>query len=1067
MLFLVSLVMSSAGGLTPTNLRCEYLTNPLGIEEAHPRLSWVETSPERGAHQTAYRILVASSAAKLKAGKADLWDSGKVASDQTTQIAYGGRPLVSRQSAFWKVQVWDDKARHTDSRGASWEMGLLDRSDWKGQWIGLHKEKGASISLDGASWIWYPEANAAGNMPKGSVFLRKKFPIVGSGKIDSALLAISADDHFKVSLNGKFVGSGDSWRTMQTLDLKAFLKPGPNELIVEGINDEGKAGVAAVAKIRYSDGGDQTLLTNTTWEAKKTPSDAWAAPFIVGPVGMAPWGKPTAPISNGPAPYMRKPFLATSPVVKARIYASALGLYKLYIDGKQVSRDLLRPGWTDYKKRVQYETYDVTSWIKPGPHAVGMVLGNGWYCGRIGWTPGQNYGPQALGLVQLELQHANGKIDMIATDGTWKVGTGAILSDDLLDGESYDARLEPGLPPYHYYYGLGANHKVHRISQPKANSWCSALFDDSKWGAPLVQPLTNIAINAQQSASVQQLQELKPLTIKEIPKGSFVFDLGQNMVGWARLRVQGPSGTTVRIRFAEMLNPDGSIYVTNLRGAKATDYYTLKGGPAEVFEPSFTFHGFRYVELTGFPGKPTEDTVTGVVIGSKNPQVGDFTCSSTLVNKLAKNIFWGQRGNYVDVPTDCPQRDERLGWMGDAQIFVRTATFNNDIAGFMTKWTRDVDDAQSKAGGFSDVSPRMVDQSDGAPAWGDAGVIVPWTIYQAYGDKRILSVHYKAMAKWIAYINDANPDHIWVKRANNNFGDWLNVQDDTPRDVIATAYFAHSTDLLARSAQIIGKPEDAIKYRNLCNAIKAAFVDKFVTADGTIKGDSQTDYVLALWFDMLPVDRRANAVKRLTDHILKDRKGHLSTGFVGVGYLCPTLTRFGRADVAYKLLNTDTYPSWGYSIRQGATTIWERWDGWRADKGFQDAGMNSFNHYSLGSVGEWMYNYILGIDIDPADPGYHHIILHPIPGGGLDYAKGSVDTIHGQVKTEWHARPGSLTLDVTVPANTTASLFVPCSVSDQVMESGRTAKTAAGVREYKEVAGKPVYELGSGVYHQK
>ncbi len=1049
MFFLASLIVSGGGGLHAVNLRSEYLTNPIGLESRHPRLSWVETANYRGAKQSAYRIIVSSSRSKLDSGIGDLWDSGKVASSETTQIPYAGKPLHSREFAAWKVQVWDSRGHRSEAAiPASFEMGLLERSDWKATWIGAQPQKQNELNVNGAQWIWYPEADEKGEMPHGSCFLKSTVTVASGSDIDTAVMAVSADDHFKISVNGKPAGSGDGWQSVHTVDLAGKLKPGANEILIQGLNDTGKAGVAAMGRIRYKSGKEQTFSTMEGWLSAKHLGDEWTAPLVVGPVGMAPWGKPKSPVTNGRTPYFRKTFTTHSPVVSARAYVSALGLYRLYLDGKEVSHDLLRPGWTDYHTRVQYQSYDVTKLLGPGGHAVGIVLGNGWYTGRVGWTLGQNYGTQPMGLVQVELTHANGKRELVTSDKSWQAGYGPILADDLLNGETFDARLDT------------AHHGI--------QGWATAGYHAAGWGTPKVQGYTRILINAQQSPSVHKLQELAPQTIKEMPKGSYIFDMAQNMVGYARLKVKGPAGTTVRIRFAEMLNPDGSIYVTNLRSAKATDTYTLKGDGVEVYEPSFTFHGFRYVEVTGFPGKPTKDAITGVVIGSDNPRTGEFATSSTLVNKLAKNIYWGQRGNYVDVPTDCPQRDERLGWMGDAQIFVRTATYNNDIAGFMSKWTRDVDDAQSPEGGFSDVSPRLVDDSDGAPAWGDAGVIVPWTIYQSYGDKRILDVHYSAMQRWIKYIDEVNPDHIWIKRSNNNFGDWLNVQDDTPREVIATAYFAHSTDLLAKSAKVLGKTEDAKRYTELFQAIRKAFNDKFVGSDGTIKGDSQTDYVIALDFGLLEPAQQAQAIEKLSQHIMIDRKGHLSTGFVGVGYLCPTLTKFGRIDIAYKLLNTDTYPSWGYSIRQGATTIWERWDGWRADKGFQDPGMNSFNHYSLGSVGEWMYNWVAGIDMDPAKPGFSHIVLHPVPGGGLTWAKGSLDTIHGLVETEWKvAKNGTFTLDVKVPANTYATLTLPVSAKAKVTEGGVSAILAKGVSGAGIEKGHPVYQLGSGVYHFK
>ncbi len=1043
LLFLASALRTSTPALEVTNLRCEYLNDPLGIEETHPRLSWVDGSTERNVRQTAYRVLVSSSPNLLRRGKGDLWDSGHVRSDQTAQIEYSGRPLQSRQHAYWKVMVWDSNSIPSHFSGAGqWEMGLLNKSDWKGKWIGLNKKGSSGLNLEGASWLWNSEGDIKVSMPKGSCFLKKEVFVDSTSAVTSANIAIAADDHFTLTINGKEMGKGDGWKSVRTIDIKSALKPGNNDVLIEGINDAGQAGVAVRGRISYANHTDSIFESDAHWQVAKELDGTWESATVLGKVGIAPWGKPSSPKENGPAPYLRKSFNVASPIVKARAYVSALGLYKLYVDGKSVTHDIFRPGWTDYSKRVQYETYDVTSWLKQGHHAIGVVLGNGWYCGRVGWTLGQNYGEQALGLVQLELTHKDGKVERIASDASWKVGTGAILADDLLDGETFDARQDP--------YG-----------------WSTAAFNDAKWSAPLVKPLTKIALNAQQSPSVQNLQELKPISIRGDGKGSYVFDLGQNMVGWARLKVSGPAGTTVRIKFAEILNPDKSIYTTNLRSAKATDTYTLKGKGVEVYEPSFTFHGFRYVELSGFPGKPTKDAVTGVVVGSNSPRVGSFQCSNAMVNQLASNIFWGERGNYLEAPTDCPQRDERLGWMGDAQIFVRTATFNNDIAAFMTKWTRDMEDAQSPKGGYSDVSPRVGDWSDGAPAWGDAGVIVPWTIYQAYGDKRLLARHYDSMARWNNYIDKPNPDHIWIQNSNNNFGDWLNVGDDTPRPVLATMFFAHSVELLAKTAKVLNKKADYLKYTQLFNQIKSAFNARFVSKDGTIEGNTQSAYIISMWFNLLPEDKRKIAEQKLANLIVVKKKNHLSTGFLGVGYICPTLTSIGRNDIAYKLLLNDTYPSWGYSIRQGATTIWERWDGWRHDKGFQDPGMNSFNHYSMGSVGEWMYSRVAGIDWDTEDPGYRHIIMRPTIGGGLTWAKASLNSIRGTIKSEWHRLPnGVLTLDITVPANTYATVFVPSKNPSRITEGGKVARPPI-VDGYSASKVEAVFEVGSGTYHFK
>jgi alpha-L-rhamnosidase len=859
------------GPVSPANLRTEYLSNPLGIDAASPRLSWIVESGRRGAHQVAYRVLVASSRDNLRKGVGDLWDSGIVDSDQTTQLAYAGKPLATSERAYWTVTTWGDKGgRPMKSAVAWWEMGVLNASDWHAGWIG-------------------------------------------------------------------------------------------------------------------------------------TPG--------------------TPPVDKRPAPYLGKEFSIGKQIRRARVYASAKGLYRLFVNGQQVGKDYFTPGWTDYRKRIQYQTFDATSALKSGTNRLGMVLGNGWYCGHVGWTAGNNYGVKPMGLCQLDIEYTDGTTQEVVSDGSWKAGSGAIRSDDLLMGETCDARM----------------------------SW------DDKAAIPVdVQPIGEVPLVAQHSPAVQVLTEIHPKSISQPKPDVYVYDLGQNMVGFARLKVQGQAGETVQLRFAEMLNPDGTVYTTNLRGAKATDRYTLRGGDKETYEPSFTFHGFRYVEVTGYPGVPDLNAITGVVLGSNNPQTGTFACSNPLVNQLQHNIYWGERGNYLSVATDCPQRDERLGWMGDGEIFAPTACYNNDVASFLTKWTQDMVDAQSADGGFPDVSPRIVDQSDGAPAWGDAGVIVPWSVYEAYGDRRLLDERYPAMKAWVDYIDSANPDHIWINRSNNNFGDWLNVNDPTPADVLATAYFARSTDLVARTAQILSKTEDADKYGHLEDEIKAAFVEKFVSSDGHIKGDSQTCYVLALAFNLLSDSQREQAGQYLIQHIA-DRKNHLSTGFVGVGALNPTLTAIGRPDIAYKLLTNDTYPSWGFSIRQGATTIWERWDGWTPDKGFQDPGMNSFNHYSLGSVGNWMYSTVAGIALDPDAPGYRHIVFHPIPGGGLTWAKGALDSPHGRIESEWHLAGRRFTLDITVPANTTATVYIPAARPEGVSGS-------AGAMGAREENGYAVFEVTSGHY---
>jgi alpha-L-rhamnosidase len=751
-----------------------------------------------------------------------------------------------------------------------------------------------------------------------------------------------------------------------------------------------------------------------------------------------------------PCPFLRKTFSLTKPVTRARIYASARGIYMLYLNGERVGHDYLRPGWTDYNKRIQYQTYDITDQLTSDTNAIGMILGDGWYTGYLGFQgKHHHYGTYIQGLAQIEIEYADGTSEIIITDGSWKATQGPILYADLFMGEAYDARRDlPG--------------------------WSTASYDDSTWSPVDSEPLGKANLVAQQGPSVQKTEELTVREITEPTPGTYVYDLGQNMVGWVRLRVSGEAGQTVRLRFAEMLDPDGTVYVANLRTAKATEYYTLKGATEETYEPSFTFHGFRYVEVTGYPGKPGPDAITGIVIQSITPPTGTFTCSSPLVNQLVQNIVWGQRGNFLEVPTDCPQRDERLGWTGDAEIFVRTATYNEDVSDFFAKWLIDMEDAQLPSGGIPNIIPNIIRRGefslDGAPAWSDACIIVPWTIYQAYNDKQLLERHYAMMTAWIDYLDRDNPDHHWKAHRNNDghgesdFGDWLSIDADTPKDVLADAFFAYSTSLLASIADVLGKENDARKYRTLAEQIKAAFNEAYVSPDGRILGDTQTAYTLALRFQILPEHLRARAAQYLADDI-KRRETHLSTGFLGVGHLLPALTDNGQIDLAYQLLLQDTFPSWGYSIKHGATTIWERWDGWTAEKGFQTVNMNSFNHYSLGSVGEWLYRYVAGIDTanDAQGAGYKHIILHPHPNQALTFVSATFDSLYGPIESSWRRENGTFTWDITIPANTNATVSVPAQPEEIILESNQPAATTLTLIQRTQDAA--IYELAAGSYH--
>ncbi len=1058
---MLAVAQSSRAELSPANLRCEYKVNPVGVGDAQPRLSWIVESKQRAEKQTAYQILAASSLENLKAKRGDLWDSGQIKSNATAQIVYGGKPLGSAQTAWWQVRSWDKNGKSSPfSAPAQWTMALLDpATEWKASWINLEalpdQPKSDGASPKGANWIWFPEDDPAVRAPVATRYFRLVVNVPADIGIAAAKLSLTADDRWTVWFNGKELGKSGTdefaWRDFKTFDVAKLVKTGPNLIAIEATNATASpAGLLAKLTIESAQWGKHEFVSDATWKSAQTAPDGWQnvagdagwqSAKVLAAYGGGPWmdtvgaggAKTGAP---PPSAFLRRTFRVTKPLRRATAYATALGLYELHVNGARVGDDVFTPGWTDYKKRVYYQTYDVTPLLKQGANAVGAILGDGWATGHDGNGGRDRYGlhrPHFSG--QIVLDYADGTREVVGSDTNWKAAYGPIVEQDLLDGEFYDATQEQA-------------------------GWDTPQFDDAAWQKPDMIAAPQIKIEAYPGVPVRRQLELKPKKMTQPKPGTYVFDLGQNMVGWARLNnITAPRGTKIRLRFAEMLNADGTIYTTNLRGARCIDEYTCRGGAPETWEPRFTFHGFRYVELTGVP-TATADSVTGIVVHSQMPMTGEFACSNPLVNQLQSNIQWGQRGNFLEVPTDCPQRDERLGWMGDAQIFVKTSTYNADVAGFFSKWMVDVEDGM-RGDAFPDVAPDICCGA-GTPAWADAGVIVPWTIYQVYGDTRILEKHYGAMARYIEWIRKSNPDLIWKNRGSD-YGDWLSIAADTPKDVLGTAYFAYSTSLLAKIAHALGKNDDAQKYEALFNGIKAAFNKNFVTADGRIKGDTQTDYVLALRFNLLPDDKRAQAAQHLVDDIAK-KGNHLSTGFVGVGYLNPVLTQTGHGDVAYQLLLQDTFPSWGYSIRQGATTIWERWDGYRADKGFQDPGMNSFNHYSLGSVGQWMFESVAGIDADPNQPAFSHVILRPQPGGGLTFARGGFDSIRGRIESGWKIENGVFSYNVTIPANATATLYLPAALTAKITEGGKAADKADGVQFVKHENGSAIYELGSGSY---
>jgi alpha-L-rhamnosidase len=717
-------------------------------------------------------------------------------------------------------------------------------------------------------------------------------------------------------------------------------------------------------------------------------------------------------IKLDPCPFLRRRFALRAPVRRATLYATARGVLELRLNGSRVGDAVLAPGWTDYRERIEYAAHDVTELLREGENALGAILGDGWYAGFVGFDarrPGNHYGTDPQLLCELHVEHADGGHTVIGSDGGWRAATGPLVYSDMLMGERVDARGD-----------LGA--------------WDSAGYDDSGWGPVETIPRDGVRLVPERAQPIRVTEELPAVSVTERAPGVHVVDLGQNLVGWVRLAVEGERGTRVQLRHAEMLQPDGSPYMDNMRAARPLDTFVLAGGGREVFEPRFTFHGFRYVEVTGLETLAPEQ-VTGCVVHSDTPPAGEFECSDELVNRLWRNVRWGQRGNFLSIPTDCPQRDERLGWLADAQVFLPTATLNMDVAAFVTKWGDDLLDAQLPGGAYPDVAPRLLLEREGAPAWADAGVIVPWLMWQRYGDLRFVERHWDAMERYMAHLQRHNPDGLWTERRGNDYGDWLSVGAHTPREVVATAYWAQDARMMGEMARALGRPHR--RYDRLLAAIRSAFNAAFVGDDALIEGDTQTAYLLALHMDLLDEGLRPRAVERLVADI-EAHDWHLTTGFLGVGILCPVLTRFGRADVAHRLLRQDTFPSWGYSIRQGATTIWERWDGWTEDGGFQTPMMNSFNHYSLGSVAQWLYESVAGIRA--AAPGYERLEIAPQP-GELEWARASYRCPRGRIAVGWRREGERLRLEVELPPNVTATVVMPGAPAIEI-GSGHRVLTA-------------------------
>ena len=778
-----------------------------------------------------------------------------------------------------------------------------------------------------------------------------------------------------------------------------------------------------------------------------------------------------------PSPYFRKEQNLKSDVKSARLYVTALGLYEFRINGKRIGNDYFTPGWTDYNKRVYYQSYDVTSELKSGKNTFGAILANGWYAGYIGYAllvknhvVRNFYGNVPLLKAQIEIEYQNGDKEAIITDSSWKTNQGAILEADILNGETYNANLE-------------------------FEKWNQADFDDSNWKiATVFSDKSDRKIESYPGNPLKVFAELKSISVKHEKGGKYIFDLGQNFAGVVRLKVNGNKGDTITLRYGEVLFPDGSLMTENLRKARATDMYILNGNPeGEAWSPRFTYHGFQYVEASGFKSAPSLDAITGLVLGSSTPTVGSFETDNKMINQLYHNIVWTQRSNYFDVPTDCPQRDERLGWTGDAQAYVQSATFNNDISAFYAKWLVDLNDAQRADNTYPIYAPapniRVTDTY--SPGWSEAGIVCPYTIYKTYGDTKIIRQFWPNMLAYLKFMETKTKGNYVYKEGSfddinpkGGFGDWLSVGKKTPPDLLASIYLAYCADLMAEMALAIDKKSDVAYFKDLSAKAKKAFsihytngTGKFITdaavygngngyVDGELgfDGHTQTAYANAIYMKILSPENEQVAGNYLVD-LIKENGGKLSTGFLGVRPLLPALSATGNSNEAYKLLVSTEYPSWGFEVINGANTIWERWDSYIKGQGFKNnAGMNSFNHYAFGSVNEWLFGYAAGIKVNAA--GYRTFTVKPeIANIGINYVKANYHSINGEISSSWKKTGDKIIMNVTIPANTKATVFIPAKNKNNVLEDTKPLKNSDFFKIGAFKDGYLMVEIGSGDYH--
>lgn len=894
-----------------SNLRCELLVNPVGIDYPNPRLSWEITGNQRNVIQTGYHILVASTKKKLDANEGDLWDTGIVNSEASIQISYAGKPLTSRNECFWKVKTITNKGESKWSETGTWSMGLMNEIDWQAKWIGLDK----------------------------------------------------------------------------------------------------------------------------SFE----------------------WDAPDAHYTRLSARYLRKEFPLKDKIEKATIYISGLGLYKLHINGKVIGNQELSPTPTDYFETVKYNTFDVTPQMSEGENTIGIILGNGRFFSmrkRDNYYPSGHhwlYNVKHFGfpklLFQLEVEYTNGKKEFIASDNSWKItADGPIRANNEFDGEEYDARKEmPG--------------------------WDKPGYDDHNWLQAEYVNAPGGKLQAQINPNIQVMETVTPISINELKPGTFILDMGQNMVGWLQLKAKANRGDSIQLRFSEMLSPDGSLYMDNIREAQVTDKYVFKGEAEETWEPKFVYHGFRYAEITSFPGQLTVNNFIGKVLYDEMETTGHFETSDLTINQIYSNATWGIKGNYRGMPTDCPQRDERMGWLGDRAAGSLGESFIFNVNSLYTKWLDDIQDAQRETGSIPDVAPNYWDAYNDNMTWPGAYVIIAGMLYDQYGDIKPIRDHYDSMKKWMDYMKGKFlVDNIMTRDV---YGDWclppespelIHSQDPERRTdgpLIGTAFYYQIANIMSRFASLLGKTADVEYFAAQAEEVKKAFNEKFFNTDAGYYGNNTvTSNLLPLCYGMVPSAYEKSVVEHIISKTENDFNGHVSTGLVGIQWLMRGLTKYGDPELAWRIATNRTYPSWGYMIENNATTIWELWNGNTANPE-----MNSANHVMLlGDLVTWFYEHLAGIKNQSPYVGFKEIEMNPFIANELTYVKASFHSVHGLIKSHWKKTNGIFSWEITVPANTHATIYIPTSDKETVTENGKQISTIPDIQFIKEENGKAVYHINSGNY---